>query len=72
MVPAKKVCALQAAKAGTAEKIQEFLFDSDSEFSSLREDSSSGESSYEPHEKLQSETDEEIITEDTEGDLPSR
>ena len=72
MVPAKNVCALQAAKAGTTEKIQEFLFDSDSEFSSLSEDSSSGESSYEPHEELQSETDEKIIIEDTEDDLPSR
>ena len=45
MVPAKKVGALEASKAGTTEKIQEFLFDSDSEFSSLSEDSSSGESS---------------------------
>ena len=71
MVPAKKVCALQAPKAGTAEKIQEFLFDSDSEFSSLSEDSSSGESSYEPHEELLSETDEGIIIEDTEDDLPA-
>ena len=50
MVPAKKVGALEASKAGTTEKIQEFLFDSDSEFSSLSEVSSSGESSYEPHE----------------------
>ena len=61
MVPAKKVDALEASKAGTTEKIQEFLFDSDSEFPSLGEDSSSGESSYEPHEELQSETDEDII-----------
>ena len=49
MVSAKKVGALEASKAGTTEKIQEFLFDSDSEFSSLSEDSSSGEGSYEPH-----------------------
>ena len=50
MVPAKKAGALEASKAGTTEKIQELLFDSDSEFSSLSEVSSSGESSYEPHE----------------------
>ena len=61
MVPAKKVDALEASKAGTTEKIQEFLFDSDSEFPSLSEDSSSGESSYEPHDELQSQTDEDII-----------
>ena len=50
MVPAKKAGALEASKAGTTEKIQELLFDSDSEFSSLSEVSSSGESSYETHE----------------------
>ena len=71
MVPTKKVSASQASKAGTKEKIQEFLFDSDSEFSSLSEKDSSGESSYEPHEELQSETDEEIVIEDAEDDLPA-
>ena len=70
MVPAKKVDALEASKAGTTEEIQEFLFDSDFEFSSLSEDSSSGESSYEPHEELQSETDEEVVIKDAEDDLP--
>ena len=70
MVPTKKVGALEASKAGATEKIQEFLFDSDSEFSSLSEDSSPGESSYEPHEELQSETDVEIVIEDAEDDLP--
>ena len=71
MVPTKKVGALEASKAGATEKIQEFLFDSDSEFSSLSEDSSPGESSYEPHEELQSETDVEIVIEDAEDDLPT-
>ena len=71
MVPAKKVNASETSKAGTKEKIQEFLFDSVSEFSSLSEDSSSRESSYEPHEELQSETDEEIVIEDAEDDLPA-
>ena len=49
MVPAKRAGALEASKAGTTEKIQQFLFVSDSELSSLSEVSSSGESSYEPH-----------------------
>ena len=70
MVPAQKVAALEVSKAGTTEKIQEFLFDSDSAFSSLSEDSSSGESSYEPQEELQSETEEEIVVEDADDDLP--
>ena len=71
VLPTKKVGALEASKAGATEKIQEFLFDSDSEFSSLSEDSSPGESSYEPHEELQSETDVEIVIEDAEDDLPT-
>ena len=70
MVPAKKVGASEASKADTTEKIQEFLFDSDSGLSSLNEVSSSGESSYEPHEELQSKTNEEIVIEDAEDDLP--
>ena len=32
MVPAKKAGALEASKAGATEKIQELLFDSDSDF----------------------------------------
>ena len=70
MVSAKKVGALEASKVGTTEKIQEFLFDLGSEFSSLSEDSSSGESSYELHEELQSETHEEIVIDDAADDLP--
>ena len=70
MLPAKKVSALEASKAGTTEKNQEFLFDSDFEFSWLSEDSSSEESSYEPHEQLLSETEEENVIEDAENDLP--
>ena len=53
MVPTKKVRDFEASKAGTTEKIHEFSFDSDSEFSSLNEDSSPAESGYEPHEELQ-------------------
>ena len=47
------------------------FIDSDTEFSWLSEDSSSRESSYEPHEELQPETDEEIVIKDGEDDLPT-
>ena len=61
MASKKKVSASEASKVGTSDKIKEFLWDSDSEYSSLSEESSSGESSFEPHEDLQSETEDEIV-----------
>ena len=42
-------------------RFMKFLFDSDSEISSLSEDSSSGKSFIELHEEILSETNEEII-----------
>ena len=47
-------------------RFMKFLFDSDSEISSLSEDSSSGKSFIEPHEEILSETNEEIIIKEIE------
>ena len=57
----KKTTSSEAAATGSTEIIQQYLFDSDSNLSSLSEDSSSEERDDGPDERTLSETGEEVI-----------
>ena len=66
MASRKKITSAEATSTGSTEIMQQYLFDSDSNLSSLSEDSSSEESGDCPDERILSETNEEVIIESDE------